>query len=715
MSKYWTNLFPLKAEWDNLNLYKYSVPVPDSVGKLKILNRLRYALSNEISSPVFYEITPNGANFYSFKLLEKENVKLSEEEIYYLSFEGKTKSPPPDNRSVEFVIEDVIRLRKLVQRFQNKFLETEKHPKYGKLLLYPYPFVKVYEDERFLLQVDFKFHLTTEKNLQQLFEEGLINPQAVERNENFLVRPKGFDRTAHITEVVKAVELKEDEIKNFFQISRQEGTKKIWEYLLGNKKYREKVFIVKLSNGYVYPALMVNPVLDFGNLEDITSEVLKVVKLPPKDRWKRIMEFTNMLSSALGDFNISLSPYGETVGEKNRIRYHCELVDSAGNTFEVKKSILPFLQKCKPFVKKPVLKTKILIILDTKDEIYNQKRKEFLTELKKFLEKKGIELRFIKRIGVVASSREEAIKKLSKGMRQILEGDPDLVIVFTPEYGKIKDLFRELTIYDYLKGKFLERGIASQFVLKKTLFQQKLEYVVYNVAEQIMGKTANVPYKLSQKLEGADVFIGIDISRIRKNSGGSVNEGAFTKIFFSDGSFLKYSLSSFPAMGEEVTLKAIQSLFLKLREEGIREGSTIVIHRDGNFKGKEVEIFTKLGEEFGYKLELVEVIKRNNPRFFGKDYRIKGLYYPLGDREAVVATYNNSFQYAHQPIRVKLVKGNLPLGVHISYLLSFTLLNYSSFNPVKLPATTYHTDKMAKMALRGLKPSKMEGEEMFWL
>lgn len=81
----------------------------------------------------------------------------------------------------------------------------------------------------------------------------------------------------------------------------------------------------------------------------------------------------------------------------------------------------------------------------------------------------------------------------------------------------------------------------------------------------------------------------------------------------------------------------------------------------------------------------------------------------------MIATHDNSNLYTHQPVKIRIVKGKLPLEKHISYILSFTFLNYSSFKPIKLPATTYHTDKMARMALRGLKPAKTEGEEMFWL
>jgi len=717
MNPNWLNLFPFKVEWNNLKFFKYSVSIPNFDERRKALNRLRYRIFYKNSAPVFYKETEGEVYFYSFKPLEVRTFKLSEKENYQLSLIGEEKVPRFETRCVEFVIEDIIRLKNLFVNFSKRFEKVVEHPKYGKLELFPSPFVRVYYFKEFLLQVDFKFHLLPQKDIQQLFEEKLLRPEDVVGNSDFLVRPKASisERSAYITELVKAKDLKEETIEQLFNISLHPQTKKLWEKILKDKALRERIFVATLSNGYVYPAPLLRPVLTFVNLEDISAKILKNVKLPPWDRWKLIVEFVKTLKPNLEEFKIFLNPQAVKVNDK--IDYHRTVIDAENKTFEVKKSILPFLQDCKPFVKKPILRTTVVALYENNSEFakLQPRLSGFLRSLKEFLEEKGIKLQKVKTLGFEASSNGQAMEKLSENMSQILKGNPDLYIVFLPRYGDTRDLYKELSTYDYLKSKFLEKGIASQFILNETLFLQNLDYVVYNVAEQIMGKTANVPYKLSENLKDADVFIGIDISRARKDRGGSINEGAFTKIFFSDGTFLKYSLSSFPAMGEEVTRKAIQSLFLRLREEGILEGSTVVIHRDGTFRGNEIEIFNELGKRFGYNLELVEVIKGNNPRFFGKNFLIKGLYYPLGERGAVVATYDNTPHYTHQPLRIRLVKGNLPLERHISYLLSFTLLNYSSFKPVKLPATTYHTDRMAKMALRGLKPLKSEGEEMFWL
>lgn len=148
----------------------------------------------------------------------------------------------------------------------------------GKFSYIPFPTLRSIATENTFCQVDFRFHLTTEKTVQELLEEKLIEPAILENKENFLVRPKGFDRTVTVTEIVKGIELKQKEIETYFQISRLSQTKKIWKKILEEPTYRKKVFILKLSNGYVYPAPLVKPVLDFGNLEDTTKNIVKNCK-----------------------------------------------------------------------------------------------------------------------------------------------------------------------------------------------------------------------------------------------------------------------------------------------------------------------------------------------------------------------------------------------------------------------------------------------------
>ena len=717
MERFSTNLFPIGVNWKNLHLHLYGVKgIPNTEGRRKTLNRLRYRLSSLLGSPTFYTTEGEEILFYTFKRSKDEiEIHLGEEEVFILTYRGETSPPKPRREVLEWVIEDIIRLGRLKERFQRRHLLRKRlKTQLGEVILYPTPLVKVYGDRDFLLQVDLKFRLTTDKTIQDLLEEGILTPSQLEGNENFKIKPYGFDRTSYAVRVFKASDLDLRELEAKLKVSARERTKREWKTLLEDREKRTKTYLVQLANGYLYPATLLKPVLDFERLGEGTAEVLKDVKLDPNRRFELISDFLRELIPSARPYGVSIQKKPLKVGEKNFLKYHREVVDSQNLKMDIETSLLPFLVKCKPFVKKPILRTKVVFITDDGNPAYANRVRELVKSLGNFLREKGIKLDLQKEaFKFFGATRGEVIKQLSTKLGEILGGNPDLILVFTPEYG-VKNLFEEITIYDYLKKRFLENGIASQFVLKNTLLKNRmLDYVVYNVAEQIMGKTGNVPYRLSKNLEDVDVFVGLDISRVGRKQGGSVNEGAFTKIFFSNGSFLKYSLSSSTSFGEEFTQKAIYELFLRLRESGIGEGKRIVIHRDGFFRGRETEIFTKLARDFGYKLELVEVIKRNNPRFFGR--KIKGLYLPLSEREVLIATYNSPPNSTHQPIRIRLVKGELPLEKHASYILSFTLLNYSSFKPVKLPATTYHTDRMAKLSLRGLKPSKTEGEDMFWL
>ena len=44
-----------------------------------------------------------------------------------------------------------------------------------------------------------------------------------------------------------------------------------------------------------------------------------------------------------------------------------------------------------------------------------------------------------------------------------------------------------------------------------------------------------------------------------------------------------------------------------------------------------------------------------------------------------------------------------------------TLLHYGSLRPPKLPVTIHWSDKIAGLALKGIKPKKLEGTIPYWL
>jgi len=51
----------------------------------------------------------------------------------------------------------------------------------------------------------------------------------------------------------------------------------------------------------------------------------------------------------------------------------------------------------------------------------------------------------------------------------------------------------------------------------------------------------------------------------------------------------------------------------------------------------------------------------------------------------------------------------------IHSVLALTLLHYGSLRPPRLPVTTHYTDRIAYLALMGIKPRDLEGNIPFWL
>jgi len=81
-----------------------------------------------------------------------------------------------------------------------------------------------------------------------------------------------------------------------------------------------------------------------------------------------ILNFVKMLAEALKSFGISITPLGEGLTDRNKTTYLKRVVGAKGETYEVNKSLLSFLIKCKPFIKNPFLRTNILVIAENKSQ-----------------------------------------------------------------------------------------------------------------------------------------------------------------------------------------------------------------------------------------------------------------------------------------------------------------------------------------------------------
>ena len=93
----------------------------------------------------------------------------------------------------------------------------------------------------------------------------------------------------------------------------------------------------------------------------------------------------------------------------------------------------------------------------------------------------------------------------------------------------------------------------------------------------------------------------------------------------------------------------------------------------------------------------------------------KGSALKLSTTEAFLVSSLPPFEEATpQPLRVR---ADDLLGIEnaIHSILSLTLLHYGSTRPPRLPVTIHYSDRIAYLALRGIKPKDLEGSTPFWL
>ena len=700
-----TNLYPISFDFRrNFTLLRSHITVPE-----ELANRVRYRLSGELRRPVFRR---NEYFYVLGEVIEKPTIKLEGGIVYTFESEGTTRiNSFSSAREAQELFRDSLRLknwnevwlRHFFNHYGDRVIINWKH---GKAHLIPEILTKIHEiDGNLYLQIDIKFRMLSRETLQALLEkEESLNIEEIE------VKPIRSNATFRIEKIQSSRELSEEFIKEMTKITTNPYVKKAWEEILSGNR---DIFIVHTDKGYTYPANTLRIVINFEQFEERQlSKLLSFVRLEPSERLNRIRFAAGLIKRLTKEFGWDIRISELSTGKK--LNYINTLVDGAGRSERIYSNMKKFIEDLRPFITNSELKVSFIIVEKERIGKLINKRREFLNKLHEFLKKKGIKLNREKVIRILGKKRSTVKKELSNILDRI--GNPNLVVVFLEEYEKV-DPYEDFLLYDYIKSMLLSRNIPSQIILNNTLLKTNIRYVVLNVGEQILGKTGNIPYKLGKKLQNVDVFIGLDISRMKRRAS-TVNTAAFTKIFLSDGSFIRYRLSSFPSFGEEVSRKVIEDLFLKLKELGIDEGSKIVIHRDGRFPRGEVESFIEFSKVYKYNVELVEIIKSGNPRFFPESdvkKKLKGYYLKLDNNTIVLATYNNIFPGTHKPIKVRKVYGKLSVEEHASYILSLTLLNYASFQPIKLPATTHYSDKITGLLLRGIEPESKEGNIMYWL
>jgi argonaute-like protein implicated in RNA metabolism and viral defense len=150
------------------------------------------------------------------------------------------------------------------------------------------------------------------------------------------------------------------------------------------------------------------------------------------------------------------------------------------------------------------------------------------------------------------------------------------------------------------------------------------------------------------------------------------------------------------------------------------QGKRVVIHRDGYYRGEEKRALHAWAQKIGATFSLVEILKTGTPRLYGiaghkTGQPRKADAFKLSDTEAFLVSSLPPFHTATpKPLRVRTES---PFAVEqaMHSILALTLLHDGSLRPPRLPVTIHYSDRIAYLALRGIKPRNLEGHIPFWL
>ena len=233
----------------------------------------------------------------------------------------------------------------------------------------------------------------------------------------------------------------------------------------------------------------------------------------------------------------------------------------------------------------------------------------------------------------------------------------------------------------------------------------------------MLGKTGNVPFILDRTPDTVDFIVGIDVARQKKHQlAGNTHATATARVYFGNGKFSRYSMGDAPIEGETVPEKVWQRLFPLTKFRGKR----VIVHRDGFFRDQEKEALKRWARQIGAEFYLIEVIKTGAPRMYALlEKKIQqppqGSVFKLSEHEAFVVSSLPPFKTATpRPLHIR-TEAPFTIEQAIYSVLSLTLLHYGSLRPPRLPVTIQYSDKIASMALRGMKPKDLEGAIPFWL
>lgn len=319
--------------------------------------------------------------------------------------------------------------------------------------------------------------------------------------------------------------------------------------------------------------------------------------------------------------------------------------------------------------------------------------------------------------------------QLDELINELMVVPTDIFLIFLPTSDRGADDSESGSLYHRIYSKLIRRGIASQFIYEDTLRSTPAKYLLNQITPGILAKLGNLPYVLAQPLSIADYFIGLDVSRTpKRHLAGSMNACAGVCLYGNQGQFIRSHTESAAVEGEEIPQRFLEVL---LPASDLR-GKTVLIYRDGRFRGQEVEHLLGWANAIGANFILVECIKSGVPRLYGLDYKVRqaqilrktmtlnapdrGLALCLSEWEAILVTTKVPENVGlARPLRINIRPEGHQVHIHsvLDATLKLTLLHHGALKPPRLPMVLHGADRLASLRLSGV--FVPECDRQFWL
>lgn len=271
-------------------------------------------------------------------------------------------------------------------------------------------------------------------------------------------------------------------------------------------------------------------------------------------------------------------------------------------------------------------------------------------------------------------------------------------------------------LYRTWKQETVSRDLPNQVILHGTLGER---FAPDNIALGLFAKMGGVPYVLAEPLPYADRVVGLDIGRVPKErSDGTMSVAASTHLYGADGRFLGYRLEEASVEGETIPPSRLRRMFPSEAYEEQR----VLVHRDGPFRGQEIQTFQELEQEMDSAFHLVAVRKQGAPRLYELDndrsatQAPKGSYVRISDQSAHVVSSPPPFEGSTpRPLQVHVRSESLSIEEALHSVLSFSIMHHGSVRPPRLPVSLHYSDSVASRLQDGIRPSSQKGPLPYWL